>query len=79
MHADNYHQVLVALDRALDVFAESSGQLAADDYQLKHQIELIRSKILKAESGIPFPFKGSSAFAPGAAPDPDLTKIPWST
>jgi len=79
MTAHNYHRILVTIDQALDVFAESAGHLSADDYQLKQQIEVIRSKILKAESGIPFPLRESSTFAQPTQADLEVTRAPWST
>lgn len=78
MKADNYHQIRAAIDRALSVFAESSGQLSPDDYKLKHEIEVIRSKVLKAETATPFSPKVPATITPGAAGDPDLTLAPWS-
>lgn len=77
MKADNYHQIRAAIDRALAVFAESSGQLSPDDYKLKHEIEVIRSKVLKAETTSPFPSNVPATITPGAAGDPDLTQAPW--
>lgn len=77
MKSDNYHQIRVAIDRALAVFTESAGQLSADDYQLKHDIEVIRSRIYRAESATPFPRNVPPVSTSGTAGDPDLTKAPW--
>ena len=77
MKADHYHQMRVALDRALALFSESSGSLSTDDYQLKHDLEVLRSRLLKAESTTPFPVKGPATITPGAVGDPDLTEAPW--
>jgi hypothetical protein len=65
---------MAALDAALETFAKSAGTLSADDYQLKSQLEQIRSKVYKAGTGTPFPVKTPAADP--AAP-PDLTQAPW--
>ena len=78
MKAENYHQVMAAIDRALDVFAQSAGHLSAEDLQMKSQLEQVRGKIVKAETGNPFPFKGSAPLPPATAPDPHLTQAPWT-
>ena len=92
MQSGHYHQIVDALDRALGVFAHAAGRLSADDYQMKREIELLRTKIVKAESrGLSStaptpvsPAPGQIAPAPGpvaptaAAIDPQLTKAPWT-
>ncbi len=78
MKAENYRLVVTAIDRALDVFAQSAGQLPADDLQLKSQLEQVRGRIVKAETGNPFPFKGSGPLATAKAPDPNITQAPWT-
>ena len=78
MKAEKYRQVIAAIDRALDIFAQSAGQLSADDLQMKSQLEQVRSKIVKAETGNPFPFKGSSPLPTATAPDPNITQAPWT-
>jgi hypothetical protein len=76
MHPNEYHRVLVGLDQALFAFQEASDHLSAEDHRVRNELELIRSEILKAESGHPFPFRRN-------APDEDLdaenTRSPWST
>ena len=79
MNANQYHRVLLGLDQVLILLNEASTHLSADEVRLKNQLEVIRSQVLKAESGHPFPFKTDSAFAPGSTPDPDLTLGPWQT
>ena len=90
MHAHGYIQVREALDRALDVFAQSAAKLSADDIQLKREIEGLRLKVVRWETGTPFGSKTPTTPAPAApaapapspdpipAPPPDLTKAPWS-
>ncbi|MBM3851686.1 MAG: hypothetical protein FJ399_00860 [Verrucomicrobia bacterium] len=65
---------MAALDAALDVFAKSAGSLSADDYQLKSQLEQVRSKVYKAGTVTPFAAKPA---APDPAAPPDLTQAPW--
>ena len=79
MNANQYHRVLLGLDHVLFLLHEASADLSADDVRLKNQLEVIRSQVLKAESGHPFPFTTESAFAPGSTPDSDLTQAPWQT
>jgi hypothetical protein len=84
MTPDQYHQVLIGLDRVLSVLHEAEGALNEDDIKLRAQIALIRSQILKAESGIPFPFgqvspnpELNAAEREPLENDPDLTRVPW--
>jgi hypothetical protein len=78
MTPDQYHQVLIGLDRALFVFHETpAADLSADDHQLKLQIATLRSQVLRAESGHPFPFGAQSAGSEAEA-DPELTPPPFS-
>ncbi|MSU51535.1 MAG: hypothetical protein EXS37_21005 [Opitutus sp.] len=74
MQNASYFQIRDALDRALGVIAASAGQLSADDLQLKREIELIRSKIVRAESNVPFSIKGAAAKPPEAPKAPDASK-----
>lgn len=69
MNANEYHKALTALDRVLDVFHEPGVELSDGDRHLLYALELIRSEILKAESGHPFPSK--SLFPTRRRPDPD--------
>jgi hypothetical protein len=79
MNGNPYHRVLLGLDQVLCLFNEASTNLSADEVRLKNQLEVIRSQVLKAESGHPFPFNTASAFVPGSTPDPNLTLAPWQT
>ena len=57
MTPDHYHNVLLALDQALHIFREQTANLSADDRQMLWHLELLRSQVLKAESGHPFPLQ----------------------
>lgn len=57
MTPDQYHSVLLSLDQALRVFEHPGVELNADDRELLRQLEIIRSQVLKAESGHPFPLQ----------------------
>ena len=78
MKAENYPRVMAAIDSALDVFAQSAGHLSADDLQMKSQLEQVRSKIVKAETGNPFSFKASAPLPAATAADPLITQAPWT-
>jgi CheY-like chemotaxis protein len=52
---ENYHLILAALDQALAVFKRFEEDRTADDRELLKRLEIIRSQVLKAESGHPFP------------------------
>jgi CheY-like chemotaxis protein len=54
---EEYHQILVALDQALQVFPGGSAELSPEDRKLQRHLELVRSVVLKAESGHPFPLQ----------------------
>ena len=75
MTPEQYHQLLVGLDRALFVFHEAEGDVSPDDQRLRQQIAVIRAQVLRAESGHPFPFGQPSE----AENDPDLTRMPWQS
>ena len=77
MNANQYHRMALGLDQVLLLFNEASTELSADDVQLKHQLETIRSQFLKAESRQSLPSNTESAFATGTAADSDLTMAPW--
>lgn len=70
MKPEEYHQILVALDQALQVFPGGAADLSAEDRKLQRHLELVRSVVLKAESGHPFPlqtlFPDDRELAPGA-------------
>jgi len=72
MTPQQYHEVLIGLDRVLFVFHESKAEMSGDDREVCRQIAMLRSQILKAESGHPFPF---AQLAPEG--DPEITVAPW--
>ena len=94
MQAHGYIQIREALDRAAEVFGQYAAQLSADDIQLKREIELLRMKVVRSETGTPFTSPAPAPSAPTAKPfvpaaatpapvappvlPPDLTKAPWS-
>jgi CheY-like chemotaxis protein len=63
VNPDQYHGVLLALDQALKIFKNPDAVLSADDRQMLMNLEVLRSQILKAESGHPFPLQLSNAGA----------------
>jgi CheY-like chemotaxis protein len=62
MKPADYHSILAALDQALDVFNRADGEQSEDDRELLQRLAIIRSQVLKADSGDPFPLR----------PHPDL-------
>src|SRR4051794_16924484 len=56
MTPEQYHELLLGLDRCLFVFYEASREMTEDDRHLEGEIAILRSQVLKAESGHPFPF-----------------------
>lgn len=79
MTPDQYHQVLIGLDRALFVFHETPPtEITQDDLQLKMQIATVRSQVLRAESGHPFPLRSPHQATPPSDGDPELTPPPFS-
>jgi CheY-like chemotaxis protein len=55
---DQYHRVRIALDQVLSVFrAASVADLSPDDLALLRQLEVMRSRALRGESGHPFPLR----------------------
>jgi hypothetical protein len=75
MKPHQYHSLLGALDRALELFEEYTEDLSLDDLRVKDDLLLMRSQILKAESGHPFPFKLRLANEEDS--DFDMTRTPW--
>jgi hypothetical protein len=75
MHPDQYHTLLDALDQALSTFAKFAADLSEDDVRLREDLEILRSQVLKAESGHPFPFK--SRLVNEEDSDFDMTRTPW--
>lgn len=57
MKPAEYHSILIALDQALAVFARSEDEPTDDDRELLKRLEILRSQVLKAESGHPFPLR----------------------
>ncbi len=57
MNPDKYHLILAALDQALAVFNRCEEDRTDDDRELLKRLEIIRSQVLKAESGHPFPLR----------------------
>lgn len=55
MKPADYHSILAALDQALDVFNRADDEQTEDDRELLQRLAIIRSQVLKAESGHPFP------------------------
>ena len=74
MKPDQYHSALVALDQALQVFQGAAANLSPDDEQLLRHLEVIRSQVLKAESGHPFPLQ--TLLPPNRAPELDSGESP---
>lgn len=70
VNLDCYNTVRVALDQALHVFQTAPAELSDADQQLLWQLEQIRSKVLRAESGHPFP---SSTTTPFVSRSPEST------
>ncbi|MBI5691521.1 MAG: response regulator transcription factor [Verrucomicrobia bacterium] len=73
MNPNHYHGILVALDQALLVFKKAEHELSAEDRQLLLQLEIIRSYVLKAESGHPFalaPLTAALRAAQSSRPQP---------
>jgi CheY-like chemotaxis protein len=56
MTPDQYHRILVALDVVLESFEAPLITLSSEEAKIQYELRVIRSKILKAESGHPFPF-----------------------
>lgn len=71
MNPERYHRVLLALDQAVLACRGPSANRSPDDEALLERLELIRSQVLKAESGHPFLLKGSPMRSQAAAP------VPW--
>jgi hypothetical protein len=75
MKPHQYHSLLGALDRAIDLFDQFAEDLSLDDIRVKEDLEIMRSQILKAESGHPFPFKLRLANEEDS--EFDMTRTPW--
>lgn len=55
MSPEQYHRILESLDQALQVIQGASAELSEQDREFLLQLEILRSRILRAESGHPFP------------------------
>ena len=75
MKPHQYHVLLTAFDRVLATFDQFAIDMSEDDSRVRHEIEVIRSQILRAESGHPFPFKHRLLDEEEA--DFDMTRAPW--
>jgi hypothetical protein len=75
MTPNQYHRILVSLDQVLFAFHEAADNLTTDDRLVRDELEIIRSQILKAESGHPFPFKKRLTNEEDS--DVDMTRAPW--
>ncbi len=54
MSPSQYHAVLQKLDVVIEALAEAELDWSAQDRVLEHQLRILRSEVLKAESGHPF-------------------------
>jgi hypothetical protein len=75
MTPHQYHSLLGILDQALAAFQDFAADLSEDDLHVRDELEILRSQILKAESGHPFPFK--SRLINEDDSDFDMTRTPW--
>ncbi len=75
MSPSQYHSVLKKLDAVIGALAEAEGEWSPQDRVLDRQLRVLRSEVLKAESGHPFvafsplrptrPASGRSPRSPG--------------
>ena len=78
MKPHQYHQVLGALDRTLEIFDQASLDFSTDDLQLRLHLALLRSAVFKAESDRPFELTSFEPVPAESAGDPDVTRAPWA-
>src|SRR4051812_34742978 len=71
-----YHRVLLALDVVLDAFEGPAIALSPDDARMRHELRVIRSQVLKAESGHPFPFQRAEPAASSPESPEQTTRPP---
>jgi hypothetical protein len=76
MNADQYHEMLLQLDRLLEYFDRAGVLLSPQDLALRHQLRVLRSNVLKAESGHPFPAASFPAVIDNEG-DEEITPAPW--
>lgn len=67
MKPEQYHQLLLALDQTLKVFEGADEDMLVEDRKLRRHLEIIRSLVLKAESGHPFPLQTLFPSSPSPA------------
>jgi CheY-like chemotaxis protein len=72
---EQYHRLLLALDQTLKVFEGADEDMLVEDRKLLRHLEIIRSLVLKAESGHPFPLQ--TLFP--ATPTPTAESERWSS
>lgn len=77
MNADQYHEILGGLDKVLSCFDRAGVLLTPADLWLRHELRVLRSRVLKAESGHPFPLRPEVQKLPPDEPDPEMTPAPW--
>jgi hypothetical protein len=74
MTPEQYHQVLIGLDRALFVFHEAVPELDERDAKLIERLTAIRADVIQLGSGHPFrllpPNKEEQE-------DSEITRVPW--
>jgi CheY-like chemotaxis protein len=74
---EQHHRILLALDEALKVFQSSEASLSKVDRDLLLRLEIIRSQVLKAESGHPFPLHPSTPPGASVETEPGGSGAPW--
>ncbi len=55
MSPEQYHRILTSLDQTLSILREASAEHTDEDREFLLQLEILRSRVLRAESGHPFP------------------------
>jgi hypothetical protein len=75
MYPNQYRSLLGALDEALSTFENFARDLSEDDARLRQDLSTMRSQVLKAESGHPFPFK--SRLLNEEDSQFDMSATPW--
>lgn len=75
MKPHQYQSLLTVLDQALSTIDDFVSDLSEDDQLIRDDLELMRSKIVRAESGHPFPFKARLMNEEDS--DFDMSRTPW--
>jgi hypothetical protein len=73
MTPEQYHQVLIGLDRALFVFQEAVPELDERDARLIERITAIRGDVIQLGSGHPFRLLPPKT----EEEDSEITRVPW--